>query len=302
MQIKFIESFLVLYEEKNMSNACKRLFITQQGLSRQIQALEKELDLPLFTRTNTGVIPTEISNLIYPKYLSIYKMYMQTQIDIKTYKEQQDNRIAIAFATGLSNATDTSFLAPFQFQHPEIELDILEFPKEVCIQKLKSKELDIIFIVNPFDSSAFQLTPLAEGAMYLAVHKSHRFASYDDPIPFSELKNEKIITGSPQNVLRELFDYYCALESIEPRIIISSSYSFSIINSMKENMGIGTVTARMAALLTNQDIVIKQLETPEPGIMYAVTLLADRQPKSLKLLHEFLRDTFPYAKSIKYTG
>lgn len=300
MQIKFIESFLVLYEEKNITNASKRLFITQQGLSRQILALEKELDLCLFKRTKNGVIPTEISHKLYPSYQSILHTYKESQREIMAYKEKQENKIAIAFATGLSNATDTSFLTPFQLQHPEIELDIFEFPKEICIQKLKNKELDLIFIVNPFESSNFHVLPLAQGGMYLAVHKSHRFSSYDFPIPFKELKEEKIITGSPQNVLRELFDYYCKLKNIAPRIIISSSYSFSIINSMNENLGVGTVTARMAALLTNDNITIKHLEMPVPGIMYAVTLLQENHSNPLKLLLGFLKFTFPYAKSINF--
>ena len=39
MQMRAIESFLALYEDRSFSNASRRLFITQQGLSRQIQAL-----------------------------------------------------------------------------------------------------------------------------------------------------------------------------------------------------------------------------------------------------------------------
>ena len=75
MQINFLKSFLVLYQELNLSKACKRLYITQQGLSKQIQSLEKELNVVLFIRSKKGVTPTEIASKLYPYYLNIYDLY-----------------------------------------------------------------------------------------------------------------------------------------------------------------------------------------------------------------------------------
>ena len=66
MQMRAIESFLALYEDRSFSKASRRLYITQQGLSRQIQALEKELGRQLFTRGRLGSEPTETAHLLYP--------------------------------------------------------------------------------------------------------------------------------------------------------------------------------------------------------------------------------------------
>lgn len=302
MQIKFLESFLVLHEELNISKACKRLYITQQGLSRQLQALEKELDVILFQRSKNGVIPTEIGDKLYPYYKAIYDTYNSSLNEIHKHKLITNKSLSVAFAIGLSNATDTSFLNEFQFTHPEIEFNIFEFSKEDCIEKLEKKELDLVFLVNPFDTTAFDSFPLAEGFMYAAIHKDHPLSSYAEPIDFSYLDGEKIITGSPQNALRELFDYFCQLENINPRIMISSSYSFSIINSMKENNGIATVTAKMAALITNPNIIIKQLMSPIPGYMYCCVLKEDSRSSSVDLLVNYLKEKFPHPKKIRSTN
>ena len=42
--------FLMVADELNISKAAKKLFISQQGLSKQIKALEKEYGVPLFSR------------------------------------------------------------------------------------------------------------------------------------------------------------------------------------------------------------------------------------------------------------
>lgn len=298
MQIKFLESFLVLYEELNMSRACKRLYISQQGLSRQIQALERELDVTLFHRSKNGVIPTDMANKLHFYYTNIYDTYNESLKEIQRHKLSTNKSLSIGFAIGVSNATDTSFLREFQLYHPEIEFNIFEFPKETCIDNLRKKELDLAFLVNPFDTAALDSFPLAEGFMYAAIHKDHPLSSYPEPLDFSYLNEEKIITGSPQNSLRELFDYLCQLSDINPRIVISSSYSFSIINSMQENRGIGTVTAKMASLITNPNIIIKQLRTPTPGYLYCSVLKQDKQPPEVSLLLDYLKEKFPYPKQI----
>ncbi len=301
MQIKFLESFLVLCEELNISEASKRLYITQQGLSRQIQALEKELDVILFKRSKNGVIPTEIGNKLYPYYKDIYKIYNGSLNEINKHKLYTNSSLSVGFAIGLSNATDTSFLSEFTVTHPEIEFNIFEFSKEVCIDKLKKKELDLVFLVNPFDTTPFDSFPLAEGFMYAAIHKDHPLSSYPEPLDFSYLDGENIITGSPQNALRELFDHFCELENINPRIMISSSYSFSIINSMGENKGIATVTAKMASLITNPNIIIKQLKNPTSGYMYCSVLKQAKRSPVVELLVNYLKEKFPQPKQIKAT-
>ena len=68
MQIKIVHSFLELYKTGNISRTSSQLYMTQQGLSRQIKALEEELGVILFIRNSDGVTPTEICDKLYPYF------------------------------------------------------------------------------------------------------------------------------------------------------------------------------------------------------------------------------------------
>lgn len=55
MNVKDLKSFEAVYEERGINQAAQKLFITPQGLSRNIKMLESELDTVLFERTKQGV-------------------------------------------------------------------------------------------------------------------------------------------------------------------------------------------------------------------------------------------------------
>ena len=71
MRIEQLRYILTVYEEKSISRAAKKLFMSQPSLSNAISSLEKELGASLFERGRDGVTATEfgmqiIQNMISP--------------------------------------------------------------------------------------------------------------------------------------------------------------------------------------------------------------------------------------------
>lgn len=292
MRINSIRSFLQLYHEMNISKASAQLFITQQGLSRQVQALEKELNVALFERSKSGMIPTPICEQLYPHFQKMYDEYATVLETIDAAGKEEKKSLSIAFAYGLSNCINTDFIFDYQKEHTEINMKIEEWSQSICIQKLLKGELQLAFLVTPIDQKLFRSFSLAEDYMFAAIHKNHPLAAEDTPFDFSRLDGEKIITGAPENALREMFDYFCEVTNISPRIIVSSSYSLNFVNAMTENAGIATVTSAMARRITNPDIVIRRLLTPEPGLMYCCTPHQTKCGKELTGLLRYVKRYF----------
>lgn len=63
MKLNDIHYFIVIAEEKNISSAASRLYISQPALSQFLQKLERELNTNLFTRTEKGLSLTEAGRI-----------------------------------------------------------------------------------------------------------------------------------------------------------------------------------------------------------------------------------------------
>ena len=267
MQMKVIEAFLALYEAKSFSRASRVLFITQQGLSRQIRALEGEVGQVLFDRSRMGAQPTEAAHRLYPYYRQILELYRASQQALGT-REGERRQLRIGFAYGISSGGGADYLMEYQRLHPEVQVEIQEWSKEQCIHKLLHNRLDVAFLINPFPENLFRASRITTDHMYAAMHSTHPLAAESGPLEFRSLAGEDLITGSPENAMRQFFDYCCVLTQIHPRISLASGHNLDLINTMTENVGVATLNSAMALRVTNPDVSIRRLILPCEGYLY----------------------------------
>lgn len=88
--LNLLVALQVLLEERNVSNAAERLFVTQSAMSKTLGRLRELFDDPLFTRTATGMLPTPRAEQIatyLPKILQGVQCIVQPQdFDPATYQ------------------------------------------------------------------------------------------------------------------------------------------------------------------------------------------------------------------------
>ena len=77
MDFKELEYVLVIAQEKNISKAAERLYVSQPALSRFLLKLEERLGTDLFVRKNRQYIPTCAGNL----YLDMARKILETKQD-----------------------------------------------------------------------------------------------------------------------------------------------------------------------------------------------------------------------------
>lgn len=73
-----MEYFIKAAQLLNFTEAAEQLYVTQPSLSRQIIAIENELNMQLFIRKNNTVQLTQAGNVLYQGLKKVHKSYMDT--------------------------------------------------------------------------------------------------------------------------------------------------------------------------------------------------------------------------------
>lgn len=120
MDIRKIEYFLAVADELNFSEAAKKLHISHQALSKQIQQLEFELGAKVFERTTTKVVMTEVGKKMYDIFKPVVRKLNQGIDEIYAFVKYKKDTLKIGYFNGL----------PYnQVIHPVTEFLYMKLPQ-----------------------------------------------------------------------------------------------------------------------------------------------------------------------------
>jgi DNA-binding transcriptional LysR family regulator len=77
MELRELRAFVAVVEEGGLSAASRRLRVSQPSLTQTVHALERELGIPLLTRTSTGTVPTEAGRTLLAEGRAVLARYEQ---------------------------------------------------------------------------------------------------------------------------------------------------------------------------------------------------------------------------------
>ena len=95
MDTRQMEYIIQISEERSITKAAEKLFITQSALNQQLQKLEKELGLPLFVRTRSDWHLTPAGEIYINTARQILNLKKDAYSQIQDLKESGNRRISL---------------------------------------------------------------------------------------------------------------------------------------------------------------------------------------------------------------
>lgn len=176
LQIQQIQSFVMLCREKNISKCSEKLHISQQGLSRQIKAMEQELGATLFIRTTKGVELTGEGELLLPGFKKAMDVYSQSLRELKDYQKSHQETVRISVCPGIKPLLGLEFFTEFQANNPGVHLK-LEFHSDVeCENDLYSGNVDAAFLDWPEHSDEYDTYMVVNSHLVAVMRKDHELS------------------------------------------------------------------------------------------------------------------------------
>ena len=125
MDLEAVRTFLAAADAGQFQEAAATLSITQQAVSKRIAALEKDLDVRLFTRTARGAQLTIDGQAFLPHAREIVRVVQRADASVRP------GRRALRVDVVSRRIATAVRLQDFYHAHPEIELDVLALNADV---------------------------------------------------------------------------------------------------------------------------------------------------------------------------
>lgn len=137
--------FLEIYKTKSISAAATSFFQTQSSISRRLALLEKELDIPLFTRGRgiSEVLPTVAGDQFYPIALQMEGLLADAK---KISRIGKRKRIRIAAPDSIVSYSLRRFFTELPLLKPDWEIEIIMADSTPICEMVRNDTIDFAII------------------------------------------------------------------------------------------------------------------------------------------------------------
>ena len=268
VKLQQLRYFILVADLKSYHAAAERASRTQPAISLAIRELEHKLGEALFEKGNKAEL-TPFGRQCYPQAKALLEHYSRAVDQMSMAAERRTGQVALACVPSFASQMLPDILQRFVADHPEIRISVEDDTAEHVHQRVLHRHVDfgIASLWNLDANLSFE--PLLQDPMGLVCRRDHPLASRPQPLDWTEIEGETLITNGTVRLL----DGTPAREVME-RAHLSVSNMISLRALLRAGIGV-TALPRMAVDERDPDLCF--VELAGPLVQREIGLLAPRR-------------------------
>ncbi len=250
MEIRHLVYFLAVAERLNFSRAAEDLHVAQPAISQQIQALERELGMPLFERLGRRVTLTDAGKALLPHARQILAAVETARNEIRERGTLMRGTASLGAPPTVSAHVLPAKLTAFEQKYPGLEVTLREAGTETLLKFVEEGELDLAIVSTDFLPASIEALPFWEEAYVLAVGAEHPLGDRAT-VSISELAGEPFILFPEGYRLREVTLAACRGAGFTPKVALDGGSMQSALQFVAAGLGVALVPEMALMNATN---------------------------------------------------
>lgn len=146
MELRQLEYFVAVADERNFTRAAAKLHVTQPGVSAQIRQLERELGQELLDRSGRAVRLTEAGTVVLPFARAALGAVSGARLAVDEISGLMRGHVAVGMVVQCAALDIPDLLAAFHRRHPGIEITLAEDSSDHLADGVRDGTYDLAFI------------------------------------------------------------------------------------------------------------------------------------------------------------
>ncbi|MFI6866105.1 LysR family transcriptional regulator [Nocardia sp. NPDC050406] len=190
---RLLRYFAVVAEEGNLTRAARRLFIAQPSLTKQIQHLENQLGLTLFTRSRSGMALTEAGAALAQHAETVLGSWDLALAAAHTADRHGVRTLRLGFVPMAANELTRRILTDFTGRIPDWRIVLRQFEWSDPTAGLATGDSDVALLRLPAPGlDGFDTEVLFSEPRVIALPCTHHLAERER-LDFGELLDEPFV-------------------------------------------------------------------------------------------------------------
>ncbi|MHA6799971.1 LysR substrate-binding domain-containing protein [Bounagaea algeriensis] len=259
-----LAGFVAVAEEGHFGRAAQRLRMTQPPLSRQVQQLEKELQVPLFDRSARAVRLTPAGRAFLRDARRLLHEADNAALSARRTTAGQAGAVRVGFTATSAYGVLGPLLSTANEQLPHVEVVLQELVTRDQFERIVSGALDL-GLVRPPARPELASRRLRSEPLLAALPVSHPLVDVAEPLGLAEFHGADLVGYSPSEAryFHELLAGIFSAAGVRPVHVQHVSQVHTVLALVEVGLGVSLVPST-AARLRFEGVVLRQVELPEP--------------------------------------
>jgi DNA-binding transcriptional LysR family regulator len=293
MELRHLRYFIAVAEEGHITRAAERLNMQQPPLSRQIKAIEREMNVLLFLRKARGVELTDAGRAFLDDARAMLGHLDHAFDTARRTARGEQGRISVGYT--VLHPLVPRVIREYKQAFPLVSLALDESYSYDLIERMQNGKIDIAFISGPVaGQEGLAIDLLLEVPRVVALPSGHPLARSknggDPALSLKSLANETfIVLGGPHGpptMASNPVVAACQAAGFIPRIGYIVPNNLSRLNLVAANLGIAPVAASLQRVRLD-GVVYRRLKSAK---QFNIPLnLVSRRGDASAVVRQFLK-------------
>ena len=241
--LKQLHVFVTITQEKTLTTAAEKLFLSKPAVSMALAELEKQLGHKLFERTNNRLLINEMGKALLP--LADEQIERSKAITSLFDKNNFQGKLRIGSSNTVGNHLLPNLLAEFRdIKHHQAQSIYVD--NSTCIgKKLKEYELDIALVEALVIDKKLHIERWIKDEMVIVASPAHPLMNQEQ-VSIEDLNHQHWILREQGSGTREFFITHIGQHLTDLDITFELRSTEAIINCCAAGLGLSCMSATAA--------------------------------------------------------
>jgi DNA-binding transcriptional LysR family regulator len=266
VEIKQLRHFLAVIDAGSISDAARKLRMSQGAVSLSIQALERDAGAPLFIRSSEGVAPNEVGRTLEARARLISNEIGRAEREIHELLGIARGRVVIGTVPHFADPILPRVIIRFQGAHPGVEISVINGHVSALVAAVKSGVVDFALATLPSEVAAD--AELAH-QVFMPTRSSQIYAAAANPLAARRRVSARELLSCPWALPSTSDLYRTKFVSVFARLGLAApaaAVEYSSISMLRRLVCEGPYVAFFSKVVLQDEIergLVKRVRAPE---------------------------------------